>query len=339
VNVQQLVEALRGSSGFRHKSDIHHVLTALDKTLGLGATLAANPIRIGDDCAAIPDGDGFLLLAIEGLIQQFVERLPWFAGYCGVMVNVSDIYAMGGRPLAVVDALWSADRRSANELVEGMAAAAKRYAVPIVGGHSNNRSAESQLAVAILGRAKRLLTSFNARPADELVMAVDLRGAYYEPHAYWNASTGAPAERLRADLEILPQLAESGECDAAKDISMAGALGTALMLLESSQVGALIDLEKIPRPAESMDDAALLRWLLAFPSYGFVLSVRPAHVPAVLERFHARGLAAAAIGRAHSKPLVELRSGSDTAILWNIEAEHFVTPARAVPELLECSDV
>ena len=56
------------------------------------------------------------------------------------------------------------------------------------------------------------------------------------------------AERLRGDLELLPQLAEDGLCDAAKDISMAGTLGTALMLLECSQVGARIDLDAHSAP-------------------------------------------------------------------------------------------
>ena len=114
----------------------------------------------------------------------------------------------------------------AAEVFKGMAAAASRYGVPIVGGHSNARADQAQLAVAILGRATRLLSSFAARPGQRLLMAVDLRGAFVEPYPYWNASTEAPAQRLRGDLEILPALAEDGLCAAAKDISMAGTLGT-----------------------------------------------------------------------------------------------------------------
>ena len=52
---------------------------------------------------------------------------------------------------------------------------------------------------------------------------------------------------------------------------MAGVVGTALMLLECSGVGAAIDLDAIPRP----DGVALARWLTAFPSFGFLLSVSP----------------------------------------------------------------
>ncbi|RYF34590.1 MAG: hypothetical protein EOO26_04000, partial [Comamonadaceae bacterium] len=203
-------------------------------------------------------------------------------------------------------------------------------AVPIVGGHSNNRSERPQLAVSILGRASKLLTSFNARPGDALVMTIDLRGAYEEPFPYWNASTTAPAERLRADLELLPAIAEAGLCDAAKDISMAGAVGTALMLLECSGVGATIDLGAIPRPAE----VPLLRWLGSFPSYGFVLSVRHAEVDAVLARFARRGLAAAVVGQVDDTRELTLALGGERERLWDLNREPFICEAAA-PEVLD----
>jgi AIR synthase-related protein len=236
------------------------------------------------------------------------------------MVNVSDIYAMGGRPTAVVDALWSAGMQPADEMLQGMAEASSKYGVPIVGGHSNNRSVRPQLAVAILGHAKRLLTSFTARPGDLLVMSVDLRGAYQEPFPYWNASTTAPGARLRADLEVLPTLAEAGLCDAAKDISMAGVLGTSLMLLECSGVGARIDLDAIPRP-EHVD---FERWLSAFPSYGFVLSVRDERVDEVLARFAQRGLACATIGAVDASREVVLTQQGDSALLWSFKDSAFI---------------
>ncbi|MDB5850593.1 MAG: hypothetical protein JWP29_4345 [Rhodoferax sp.] len=327
MNALELAGALRESRGFAHKSDIGDVMAALARHQPAGAV--AQAVAVGDDCAAIPfndaDGEGYLLFAIEGLVEDFIARMPWFAGYCSVMVNVSDIYAMGGRPLAVVDALWSQGMDPAAQVLEGMSAASARYGVPIVGGHSNNRALHGQLAVAILGRARRLLTSFNARPGDQLVMAVDLRGAYEEPYPYWNASTSAPASRLRADLELLPQLAEAGLCDAAKDISMAGVVGTALMLLECSKVGAHIDIDAVPRPAEVQGATALLRWLTAFPSYGFILSVRPGNTAQVLDRFRARDLACAVVGEVTESPELWLAHQGAQALLWNTAEQAFIT--------------
>jgi AIR synthase-related protein len=334
MTAAELAAALRQTRGFAHKRDIADVVSTLGAALPGGHADLAQAVAVGDDCAAIadPGGDGYLLFAIEGFVEDFVQRMPWFAGYCGVMVNLSDVAAMGGRPIAVVDALWSRGIDKAAPILAGMAEASARYRVPIVGGHSNNRSERAQLAVAVLGRARRLLTSFNARPGDRLLMAVDLRGAYEEPFAYWNASTTAPAARLRDDLDLLPQLAEAGLADAAKDISMAGAIGTALMLLESSRVGAVIDVAAVPRPSASSapptaaadEPAALLRWLSAFPSYGFILSVRPEHAAAVIARFEARELACTAIGDVTAAPQLWLRRGYDCALLWDTSVETFI---------------
>ena len=333
MKTQVLVDALRASRGFLHKQDISEVVTALSRSLPNGASDLSQAIAVGDDCAAIAEGDSYLLFAIEGFVEDFVHSSPWFAGYCGVMVNVSDIYAMGGRPLAVVDALWSRGMSPADKVLEGMAVASQRYAVPIVGGHTNNRSERGQLAVAILGRARKLLSSFGARPGDQLLMVMDLRGAYEEPFPYWNASTNAPAERLRADLELLPVLAESGLCDAAKDISMAGAIGTALMMLDCSRVGARIRVDDVPRPDGTTSDEALLRWLTAFPSYGFVLSVRPAKVAAVLTHFQRRELAAAVVGTVTAERQVVLHHQGETALLWDTGIERLITAQGPSPSL------
>jgi AIR synthase-related protein len=323
AELSDLAQALRDGRGFAHKRDIGDVMATLARSLPGGAADMAQAVAVGDDCAAIrdPSGNGWLLFAIEGFLDDFVQAMPRFAGYCGVMVNVSDIAAMGGRPIAVVDALWSRGGDAADEVLRGLADASARYGVPIVGGHSNNRADRGALAVAILGRATRLLTSFDARAGDTLMMAIDLRGAYEEPHPFWNASTAAPAERLRADIELLPRLAESGLCDAAKDISNAGAIGTALMLLECSKVGAVVDIEAIPRPA----GVPLRRWLQSFPSFGFVFSVRPRNVDAVHAHFEGNGIACASVGEVTGDTRVWLRDGDGRALLWDVGSEPFIT--------------
>jgi AIR synthase-related protein len=304
--MQRLAETLRAGRGIAAKADIARAA----ERLGLSGRAA---IPVGDDCAAIPDGDGFLLFAIEGFIQQFVKADPWFAGWCGVMVNVSDIAAMGGRPIAVVDAVWADGEACAAPLLEGMRAASSAFGVPIVGGHTNLRADGLQLSVAILGRARRLLTSFAVRPGDRLVAAIDLRGRYREPFPNWEAATDAPAERLRGDMELLPLVAEAGLAHAAKDISQGGLIGTLLMLAECSGVGAEIDVTAVPRP----DGVALDRWLQTFPSFGYILGVQPEDVTAVVARFAARGIAAADMGVATADRRVAIRDGGARETIWD----------------------
>jgi AIR synthase-related protein len=308
-----LAERLRQSRGIAAKADIAAVAATLDLSGG-------DAIAVGDDCAAIPEGDGYTLFAIEGFMNEFVAADPWFAGWCGAMVNISDVAAMGGRPTAIVNAIWSNGADKAAPILEGLKAAAKTFGVPVIGGHTNVRSSQSQFAVAILGRATRLLTSFDARPGDKLIAAIDLRGRYREPFANWEAATDAPAERLRADLEILPSIAEAGLALAAKDISQGGIVGTAAMLAECSQVAIALDVEAIPIPA----GAPLERWLLTFPSFGYLLSAKPDSVDEILSRFQRRGIAAAAIGEVSSGTSVDIRAGSGRATVWDFATQPLI---------------
>lgn len=308
-----LAERLRQSRGIAAKADIAAVAATLDLSGG-------DAIAVGDDCAAIPEGDGYTLFAIEGFMNEFVAADPWFAGWCGAMVNISDVAAMGGRPTAIVNAIWSNGADKAAPILEGLKAAAKTFGVPVIGGHTNVRSSQSQFAVAILGRATRLLTSFDARPGDKLIAAIDLRGRYREPFANWEAATDAPAERLRADLEILPSIAEAGLALAAKDISQGGIVGTAAMLAECSQVAIALDVEAIPIPA----GAPLERWLLTFPSFGYLFSAKPEAVDEILSRFQRRGIAAAAIGEVSSGTSVDIRAGSGRATVWDFAAQPLI---------------
>ena len=95
----ELRDALRSSSVYRNKQHIASVSSLF------AAFSASFGIRNGDDAAVIPHGDGFLLLAAEGITEALVRRDPRLAGRCAVQANINDIYAMGGRPLAMVDVI------------------------------------------------------------------------------------------------------------------------------------------------------------------------------------------------------------------------------------------
>jgi AIR synthase-related protein len=318
VATDRIAATLRASRGVAAKRDI----AAAVARLGVSGNSA---VAVGDDCAAIPDGDGYLLLAIEGFMNEFVAGDPWFAGWCGVMVNISDVAAMGGRPIAVVDAVWAASDADAEPVLAGMHAASRAFGVPVVGGHTNTRTDRGQLSVAILGRARQLLTSFDAAPGDRLVAAIDLRGRYREPFSNWEAATVAPPARLRGDLEILPAIAEAGLSCAAKDISQGGIVGTAMMLAECSGVAMTIDVTAVPRP----DGVAIERWLQTFPSYGYVLAVAPSKIGAVIGRFAARGIAAAEVGAITRGSRVAVTDGRAVETIWDFAREPLIGCGKA----------
>jgi len=254
---------------------------------------AGSPIRIGDDCAAIPDGaGGFLLFAAEGIVSSFLDSSPWFAGYSAVMVNISDVCAMGGVPLAVTDVLWIKDSADGLQIWEGMQAASKAYGVPIVGGHTCYRSKGRNLAVSILGKAEKLLTSFDAKPGQNLLIAMDLKGSYFEDYPFFNASTSAQPDHLQNIITLMAVLANKGWSRVAKDISMGGIIGTLAMLMHSSGVGAEIELMSIPKPS----DIQWEKWLTSFPSFGFLFTCDDEHLANIRHHFHQAQIHCEAIG-------------------------------------------
>lgn len=308
MSMNLLLENVKQRSGITQKRDI----AAVSRILSQQTTEMDYPN--GDDCAVIKRNDGYGLIAIEGFMADFVKRDPWFAGWCGVMVNLSDIAAMGGKADAVVNALWAKDEASMLPIMEGMVAASETYGIPIVGGHTHLKGKDQQLAVSIVGHAKSLLSSFAAKAGQNLIVAIDLRGSFRKPFLNWNAATTAPAERLRRDIALLPHIAESDLAIAAKDISQAGLLGTILMMLESASVGASIQLGAIPKPFNvNWED-----WLCAFPSFGFILTADDAQLPQLISCFEERQIAAAKIGEINDSKQLWVHEGTNAHLFWDL---------------------
>lgn len=310
--LRALTEELRSRAELGFKRDIQVVAKAFGRVTRSEWFPDDGPVVNGDDAAALPSADGYTLFAAEGMRREFVDADPWFAGFCSVLVNVNDIAAMGGRPWAIVDVLFLGE--GADRVLEGMVAASEALGVPVVGGHTARVSGATELAVAVLGRARRLIASDAARPGQVLLSAVDLRGTFRGGGGNFNAATTAPAARLRAQLAVLPELAEAELVGAGKDVSMAGLCGTLVMLLEASGTGAVLDLARVPAPR----DVDPLRWLTAFPSFGFLLAVEPDAVDAVCARFDAVGVSCAAIGVLDASHRLELVQGGEHECYWDL---------------------
>ncbi|RYD21100.1 MAG: sll0787 family AIR synthase-like protein [Verrucomicrobiaceae bacterium] len=272
-------------------------------------------IRLGDDCAAIenPSGSGHLLFAAEGMRESFVESDPWFAGYSAIVVNLADIAAMGGRPVAITDILWSPSDEISSKIWQGMQEAALAYGVPIVGGDTTrSRSGSATLGAAVIGHAgDRLITSFDAKPGDSLVLVIDMHGGFLGGDSFWNSSTITPPERLRAQLEMLPALVEKGLCRAGKDVSSGGIIGTLMMLCHCSEVGAVVNLEDVPCPM----DVEIERWLTAFPTYGYLLAISPEDVKNTMSHFTATRITCREIGRFKADPGIVITADGEAVEL------------------------
>ena len=314
--LESLVDLVRNYEGVRRKRPIKEVVERLNRTHAFGSMLP----NYGDDAAAIPWQEGYLLVAADGMMTSLLVNEPYAAGKASVMVTVNDIYSMGGRPIGLVNVLASGDDTQRRKIVEGIEKGCRKLQVPMLGGHLHPDAPLNYpaLSVTIIGFAKALLRSHLAAPGDQLVLAVDLEGkAGCQSVVSWDANSGKSSEAIRRRLEALPLIAESGLASAAKDVSNAGIIGTTAIMLENSGKGADIDIDAIPAP----NSLKIEQWLLCFQSFGFILSVPPEATDRVLSLFSERQITAAVIGIVRTEPVVNVSSGDESKILFDFSRD------------------
>lgn len=304
MNLESLASELRGFVGITRKKQI-------------GSIMQYFPIEseriiasFGEDAAVIDDGEEVMLLAADGIWSKLMEVDPEWSGYCSVLVNVHDIAAMGGWPVAMVDVLSVGDDEISKRVLSGMKTGIEKFHVPIIGGHLHPDTPYSALDVAILGKAKKsgVILSSTANPGDLVVAAADMDGRPHPRFAInFDTTSFKDSETLLTQLGSMQELGERGLVKAGKDISNPGLLGTLGMLLETSNVGAVVDVDDIAVPA-GLD---LGSWLKMDPGMGFVVTTKPENAAAVLEVFERRGLTARVIGRVTAEKKLIIRSGSE----------------------------
>jgi uncharacterized protein len=318
--LQELAEYLRDHPALRAKSEIKLV----SDVLGAGSWVHGP----GDDGAVVPtiDGtpqaDGTVVACGEALLPAFVASDPYGAGVAAVLTNVNDLAAMGAVPLAIVDTIVGSPE-TAREALRGMKDAAGWYDVTLAGGHLTLHEGPPALSAFGVGRAAAVLSTTNVAVGQSLLVAACTEGAMRTDFPFFR-SFDERGERLAADVRVLPSVAASGACVAAKDVSMAGLVGSLAMLLEWSRLGVTVDLDKVPRPTR----VPLREWLTCFPAYAFLLCSPPGREDECLAAFRSRGLEAAAVGVVDESGVLAVRSGGRTATVLDLAVSGVTGLAR-----------
>jgi uncharacterized protein len=255
----------------------------------------------GDDAAALDDGSGRLVVACgEALLPAFVENDPFGAGVAAVLTNVNDLAATGALPLGIVDTVIGSEEL-VRQALRGMRHATSLYGVPVVGGHLTMSPGPPSISAFGVGTATTPLSVTNVVAGQSLLVACALGGEMRTDFPFYRAFD-ARGERCAGDVRVLADIAESGACVAAKDVSMAGFFGSLSMLLEWGGFGAGVNIEALPKP----DDVPLARWLCCFPSFSFLLCVPPGREDECADPFLRRGLQAAIVGTVDDSGTVAL---------------------------------
>jgi selenophosphate synthetase-related protein len=301
ADLEALAAALRTSPALRAKGGIG----LIGEIFGTGDWLSGP----GDDGAVVDaDADGAQVIACgEALLPAFVAADPYGAGLAAVLTNVNDLAAMGATPLGIVDTIV-ADDATAREALRGMREGCRTYDVPLLGGHLTRHDGAPALSAFGVGRARRVLSATHVAPGQALIVACCTQGAMRSDFPFF-ASFAERGDELGADVRVLATVAESGSCVAAKDVSMAGLVGSLAMLLEWSRAGVTVDLDAVPRPR----DVALDAWLACFPAFAFLLCAPRGREAECLHAFTDRGLAAAVVGEIDDSGVLAIRQGSERA--------------------------
>ena len=178
---------------------------------------------------------------------------PEALGHKALAVNLSDLAAVGATPrwATLALALPAADERWLAAFARGFFALAERYGVDLVGGDTT-RGPLLTISITALGEVPSGVAMYraSARPGDDIWVSGELGGAAL---ALAHPELAAQFSELAARLHRPEPRVELGErlrglARAAIDVSdgLAGDLGH---ILERSQVGAVVEYEKIPRPA------------------------------------------------------------------------------------------
>lgn len=244
----------------------------------------------GDDGAVVTAHGGPVIACGEALFPPFVAADPHGAGFAAVLTNVNDVAAMGGVPLGVVDTVVASEP-VARKALAGMREAAELYDVPIIGGHLTIHDGDPAISAFAVGASAAPLSVTRAAPGQSLVVAAALDGRMRADFPFFPAFESR-GRRSAGDVRLLGVLAESGVVVAAKDISMAGLVGSLAMLLEPGRLGVTLDVDAVPAPP----GVPLTRWFNCFPSFGFLLCVPAGREPECLAAFAERDLAAAVVG-------------------------------------------
>jgi len=313
-----IAEAVRDYDGVTRKHAIGEIINSL-------RLVTPNvPVSFGDDAALIQNGGTGLLLAADGIWSRLLDADPYWAGFCAVLVNVHDIAAMGGTPLAIVDILSVKDADVCHEVLRGMYDASSKFCVPVVGGHLHPDADMNIIDVAILGTVdpEHAIFSHTAQVGDRIVAAIDLHGRIHPSCALnWDSATLRTADEVRAQIGVMRTLGEQNLVSAGKDISNPGLIGTLGMMLETSRKGARVCLDDIPRPDLDSLGITFEHWVRMYPGMGFVCSVPAESVETVIGLFSGVGMTAADIGVVTDSQKLIIRHGDDEAMVFDLKMQ------------------
>ena len=212
--------------------------------------------RTSDDAGVYRFGDGRALVQTVDFFTPVVDDPVAYGRIAGANA-LSDIYAMGGRPLtalAIAGFPKDADRAVLSQIFRGGLQALREAGVALLGGHTV-QDQEIKFGYAVTGEVDpaRMWTNAGARPGDRLFLTKPLGTGVIATAIKFERTDGRTAERAIASMVQLNKAAaealaalDAGVVHACTDITGFGLIGHATEMARASGVVLTLEARRVP---------------------------------------------------------------------------------------------
>jgi len=312
-------------------ADLSQVIRMLPPTepdanllVGLDTSDDAGVYKISDELAIVQTVDFFTPIVDD----------PYSFGQIAATNAISDVYAMGGKPLTALNIvafpIGTLDKSILADIMRGAADKIKEAGVTLVGGHSiDDKEPKFGLAVTGLIHPDKVLTNAGARPGDKLILTKPIGVGIMTTSLKRGQLSEEEIARVTRVMSTLnkkaAEIMAGYRVHGCTDVTGFGLLGHASEMARGSKVGIRIDHSQVPIlprvrelaeagfiPGGTKNNYAHLQgavtfadgidqidqWILcdAVTSGGLLISAHAEDADALLEELQAAGVEASMIG-------------------------------------------
>lgn len=323
-SLDEIVRILHDFDGISRKHILPKIITRLREESYRGGLSHS----LGEDCAVIgTKRDEVVLLTTDSIVEELCVNYPRAAGFNVVLANAMDIYAAGGVPTTISVAVSYSEPQVGDLLFQGLIEGSHKFRMPIVRGHTNPYSKFTYVVGSATGAARKgdVLSAGGAKQGDAIVLLFDKTGKRGSSYRLgWDSVVDREPNIVLQRLSTMNELARRHLVNASKDISVAGLVGTAGMLLEYSGRGGDIDLLAVEQACPSSIEFE--DWIRMYISLGFLLTISQEKILRVTRIATEHGMTSAVIGKVDDSRALRVRRESDHEIVFDFSKGPVLTP-------------
>jgi len=312
--LKKIAENIQQNPHVIEKKDLTEIIQYIDKNSYTSKRIFSD---IGEDSAAVKNGDKFLLMTTDRINTSFIENFPFGAGFSSILVGIDDIYCCGGTPLAASVILSFNDRSRGQKIIEGICEGSRKFHIPIIRGHTNANSQCYELSTTLIGEINKedYISAKTARVSDDIIIVSDFDGMVGKAsNLYWDTVTFKSSEDVLKKRKVMNVIAKQHLANASKDISNGGIFGTILQLIKYSDVGANVNIEEIVLPKKLVElKYTLETYIKMYLTTSYILTAQKKNSAQVIKIINEYGLHANVIGSIiKEKNLLRINDGKES---------------------------